>query len=145
MQGISFVVSPIRDHACFKKPQFQGLLGNNFFQLTRFTAKGGHLTRGSRTSRITGKPPLASFQKLLRPFIIDALGNAFTAAQLGDALLTTQSIQHNADLFFSRVLFAGRPAKADLLALVLDLVLSETSIFRLSKRCCKSLGTVREK
>jgi len=40
----------------FKKPQFQGLLGDNFFQLSRFAAKGGHLTRGSRASRITRLP-----------------------------------------------------------------------------------------
>jgi hypothetical protein len=33
MQDISFVISPIRDHALFKKPQFQGLIGDNSFSL----------------------------------------------------------------------------------------------------------------
>jgi hypothetical protein len=40
MRGISFDVSPIRDHAFFKKAQLQCLLGNDFLQITRFTAQG---------------------------------------------------------------------------------------------------------
>ena len=48
MRDISFVVSPIRDHAFFKQPQLQGLLGNDFLQLTSFTAQ-----RGLRLSWIT--------------------------------------------------------------------------------------------
>jgi hypothetical protein len=35
MRGISFDVSPIRDHAFFKKAQLQCLLGNDFLQITR--------------------------------------------------------------------------------------------------------------
>jgi hypothetical protein len=52
MRGISFVVSPIRDHAFFKQSEFQGLLSNDLFQLSRFAAKGGHFARRSRTGRI---------------------------------------------------------------------------------------------
>ena len=44
---------------------------------------------------------LAGLQKLLRPFAIDTLGNALTTAQFGDGFFTTQSIQYNADFFFS--------------------------------------------
>jgi hypothetical protein len=80
MRGISFVVAPIRDHAFFKKPEFQCLLGNHFLQLTRFTTTGCHLARRSRTSRITGKPTLASFQELLRPDVVQGLGDAFPSA-----------------------------------------------------------------
>ena len=69
--------------------QFQGLLGNNFFQLTRLATKSRHLARGGCSGGIAGKPALSSFQKLLRPFVIDALGNAFTPAKFGNALLTT--------------------------------------------------------
>jgi hypothetical protein len=36
--------------------------------------------------------------------------DALTTAKLGYRLFTTQSVQHNADLFFSRVLLAGRSA-----------------------------------
>jgi hypothetical protein len=100
MRGISCVVSPIRDHTFFKQTQFQRLLGNGLFQLTRFAAKGCHLARRSRTSSITGKPALTSFQELLRLFVINALGNAFAAARFGDGFFTTQPVQHNADLVF---------------------------------------------
>ncbi len=100
MRGITFVVSPIRNHAFFKEPQLQGLLGNNLFQITRFAAKGLNLACGSRTSRITGKSTFASFKKLLRPLVIDALGNAFAAAKFGDGFFTAQTIQHDADLLF---------------------------------------------
>ena len=104
MQGISLVISPIRDHAFFKQPEFQGLLSNDLFQLTRFLAKGFHLPRGSRTGRITGKPTLAGLKELLRPFIIDALGDALAPAQLSDALFATKTFKYNAYLLFCRIL-----------------------------------------
>ena len=100
MRGISFVVAPIRNHAFFKEPEFQGLLGNDLFQITRFAAKGFNLACRSRPRRIAGKPTLASLKELLRPLVIDALGNAFAAAKFGNGFLTSQSIQHDADLFF---------------------------------------------
>ena len=40
----------------------------------------------------------------------NALGNAFYPAKLGDGFFTTQPVQHNADLFFSRILIACCPA-----------------------------------
>ena len=40
----------------------------------------------------------------------NALGNAFYPAKLGDGFFTTQPVQHNADLFFSRILLARCPA-----------------------------------
>ena len=92
MQDISFDILPIRDHAFFQQPELQGLLGNDFFQLARFTAKGAHLSRGGGTSRIASEPTLASLKKFLRPFVIDTLRDAFTAAKLGNGFLTTQAI-----------------------------------------------------
>src|SRR3546814_13891704 len=50
---------------------------------------------------------LAGFHELLRPGVIQALGNAFLAAQLGDAVLAAQAIQHDADLVFGREVPAG--------------------------------------
>src|SRR3546814_11988926 len=47
------------------------------------------------------------FHELLRPGVIQALGNAFLAAQLGDAVLAAQAIQHDADLVFGREVPAG--------------------------------------
>jgi hypothetical protein len=87
-RDISFVVSPIRNHAFFKEPQFQGLLGDDFLQFTRFTAKSLNLTCRGRTGCIAGKPALTSLKKLLRLFAINALGDAFTTAQLGNGFFT---------------------------------------------------------
>ena len=88
MLGISFVVSPIRDHAFFKKSECECLFGNDLFQLTSFTTKRGYFAHGSRTSRITCKPSLTGLKKLLRLFAINALGDAFTTAQLGNGFFT---------------------------------------------------------
>jgi hypothetical protein len=79
----------------------QGLLGDNFFQFTRFTAQGRHLAQWSRTGRISSKLTLTCFHKIFLPFVINTLGYAFYLAKLGDGFFTTQPVQHNADLFFS--------------------------------------------
>jgi hypothetical protein len=59
------------------------------------------------TCRVTGEPLLAGFQKLLRPTVIQALGDALAAAQRGDALLAAKPFKDNADLLFRRM-FATR-------------------------------------
>jgi len=58
-------------------------------------------TIGRRPGRVPGQSALAGFQELFRPAVIQALGNAFAPAQLGDRMLPAQAIQHHADLFFS--------------------------------------------
>ena len=68
------------------------------------------LVAGRRTRGVAGEPPLAGFQELLRPAVVQALGDAFAAAQLGDAVLAAQAIQHDADLLFGRVVLPRRPA-----------------------------------
>ncbi len=45
-----------------------------------------------------------------RPGVIQALGNAFLATKLGDAVFTTQPLQHDPDLVFGREVPPGRPA-----------------------------------
>ena len=42
----------------------------------------------------------AGLQELLEPRVIKALGNAFMAAQLGDAELAAQAVQNDAYLLF---------------------------------------------
>ncbi len=42
--------------------------------------------------------------EVLGPFVIKALGNAFSAAQFGNTVFTTQAIQNNADLLLRTVL-----------------------------------------
>jgi len=53
---------------------------------------------------------LAGLQELLGPCAIKALGNAFTAAKLGDARLTAQAVQNYPDLLFLRMALARCPA-----------------------------------
>src|SRR6476646_373424 len=50
---------------------------------------------------------LAVLQELRGPSVIEAFGYAFTPTQLGNAGLAPQTIQHDADLLFRRMPFAG--------------------------------------
>ncbi len=59
-----------------------------------------HLVRGRSTGGVTSKPALASFHELLGPGVIQALGNAFRAAQLGDGVITAQAVEHDPDFVF---------------------------------------------
>ena len=43
---------------------------------------------------------LPGFEELFGPRVIQTLCNAFTAAELGDTLLTLQAIQYDPDLLF---------------------------------------------
>ena len=54
-----------------------------------------------------GQLILAGFEELFRPVVIEAFGYAFTPAQGSDRLLATQAFQHDTDLLFRRILFAG--------------------------------------
>ena len=49
-------------------------------------------------------------QELLGPDIIEALGDAFLAADLSDAVLAAKAVQHDPDLVFGREMAAGRAA-----------------------------------
>src|SRR6266545_3245127 len=104
MRGISFAVSPIRDHAFFEQPQFERLLGDNLLQILRLAAEILDLIRGGGPCRIPGKPALARFQELLRPTVVQAFGNSLAPAQFGDAVFAAKPIQHDPDLVFRRIL-----------------------------------------
>jgi hypothetical protein len=92
MQGISFAVSPIRDHAFFEQPQFECLLSNDLLQLLRLAAQVLDLIGGSSPGCIPGKPALACLQELLRPAVIQALGDPLSAAQFGDAVFAAKPV-----------------------------------------------------
>src|SRR6516164_7414193 len=97
MRGASCLVSPIPDHAFFEQSQFEGLLGDNFLEVLRFAPKLLDLVGRRCTSGVPGKPALAGLEKLLRPRVIHALGNAFAPAKLGDRGFAAKAIEHNAD------------------------------------------------
>ena len=64
------------------------VLCDDLLKIARLLAQHFHLVAGGRPRRIAGKPLLAGFQELLRPVVIQALSDAFAAAQRGDRLLT---------------------------------------------------------
>ncbi len=55
-------------------------------------------------------PPLPHQRFVSMKLPIYALGNALTTSQFGHGFPTEQAIQHDADLFFRRILLACCPA-----------------------------------
>src|ERR1700716_4603796 len=110
MRDISCDILPIRDHAFFEQAVLQRRLGQRLLELARLCPQSFHLVGGGLTGRAADEPPLARFKELLRPAVIHALRNTFFAAELGDAGLAAQPIQHNTNLIFGRILPPGRPA-----------------------------------
>ena len=94
-------VFPIRDHAFFQQAQFQSLFGNDLLQGPGLPPKLRHFAAGGCTRRITRQPTLAGFQELLRPTVIKTFGDAFTAAQFGNAGLASQPVQETMRIFSS--------------------------------------------
>ena len=77
---ISFLPVPIGDHAFFEQPQFQGLLGDDFFNAARASCD---LAAGRRSGCIPNQPPLAGFHDC-------------------DAVLAPKAVEHDADTFTIR-------------------------------------------
>ena len=66
-----------------------------------------HFIGRRSTRRIARKTPLTGLHELVRPFVIDGLGDAIAPAQPRDAVLTKKAVQHDPDLLFRRMMFAG--------------------------------------
>jgi len=56
------------------------------------------LIGGGLAGSVAGDALLAGLEELLRPAIVEVLGDALLAAQLGDAVLAAQAFEHDADL-----------------------------------------------
>src|SRR3546814_20374112 len=67
-----------------------------------------HLAGGRRPGGVARQAALARFHELLRTDIIQALRNAFLAAQLGDTVVAAQTVQHDPDLVFGREVQSSR-------------------------------------
>jgi len=93
----------------FEQTQFESLLGDNFFQLQGLALEVFDLAGGCRSGRVTGQTSFAGFQELLRPTVIQALGNTFPATELSDGDFAAQTVEDDADLLLGRILLAGRP------------------------------------
>ena len=84
----------------FEQTVFQRRVGDAFLQGTSLRAQILDLVTGGGTHRVTGQPALAGLRELLGPSVIQALRNAYLAAQLSNAVFATQAVQHDPDLVF---------------------------------------------
>ena len=119
------------------QPVLQHLVDKRFLEVMHLAAPVLDLARGRLAGGIPRKPLLAGFQELLRPAVVEALGDPFPAAQLGDAVLAAQVREHNPDLLFSRI-FLARLAP-DIHAYVRQ---GETRFVRLSSRLSDILTSI---
>src|SRR5690606_3777069 len=104
MRDISFWVAPIRDHAFFEQAVLQKGLGEHLLQVASFTLQADDFAGRSLTRRVPRQALLAGLQEVLRPVVIEALGNPFAPTKLGDRTLSAQAVEHDPDLLFSRKL-----------------------------------------
>jgi hypothetical protein len=93
----------------FKHTVFQSKIGNQLFHVAHFVAKVFDFPSAGGAFRIASQPAFAGLEELLRPAVIQALGNALAPAQLSDAAFPSQAIQNDPDLLLSRILFACCP------------------------------------
>jgi hypothetical protein len=66
MENISCLVCPIRDHAFFEQPVFEGEIGDDLLQRLCFAAEILHLVGGRGANCVAGDSPLAGLQELFR-------------------------------------------------------------------------------
>jgi len=93
----------------FQQTVFECQIGHAFLQGAGFAAQVLDLTGGRGTGGIAGQAALARFHELLRPGVIQALGDALLEAQLGNAVIATQAFGHDADLVLGREVPTGLP------------------------------------
>src|SRR4029078_11744975 len=86
--------------------------GNNCLQDVGLCLWSLCLAAGRSASGVAGKPPFASLEELFGPAVVEALGNAFAAAQLGDRVLAAQAVQNDADLLLGGVALPSRATNA---------------------------------
>ena len=79
-------------------------LSQHFLELTRFRSQRLHLDRGRLSGNIARQALLAGFEKNRGPAVTEMLIDPFLAAQLSDAVLTTQASQDDPDFLLRRIL-----------------------------------------
>src|SRR5512141_2152035 len=84
--------------------RFQTRSGLDLLQLQGLALEILDLAARCGPRGVARKPSLARFEELFGPAVIQALGNAFAPAQLGDRVLAAQAVQNDADLLFGREL-----------------------------------------
>src|SRR5690606_23713745 len=99
--GYLILARPHPRSCFFKQTVFQRQVGNAFLERTSLSAQILDLITGRSTSSIARQSALAGFHELLGPGVIQALRDAFLAAQFGNAVFAAQTIENDPDLVFS--------------------------------------------
>ena len=110
MRDISWPRRPHPRSYFFKQARFEGLFGDNLFQLLGLASEVLDLAAGGGAGRVAGQPALASFQELFRSAVVEALGNALATAEFSDAGFAAQPVEDDADFLLGGILLAGGPA-----------------------------------
>src|SRR6476620_11233126 len=110
MRSISCLVLPIPDHVFFEQTVFERQFSDDLLQCAGLAAQVLYLVRGCCAGRIAGEPLLPGLKEVLRPAVIEVLDDPLTTAELHDAFLAAQALQHDADLLFCRELTGVSPA-----------------------------------
>ena len=64
------------------------MLGGDFLQFDSLTFEVFDLAGGCLSGGVACEAAFANFEKLFRPALVEALGDAFTATELGNGRLT---------------------------------------------------------
>jgi hypothetical protein len=104
MRDTSFWVIPIRDHASIDQAVLQKCLGENPLQVASFTLQDDDFAGRNLTRGVARQALLPGLQEVLRPVVLQALGNPFAPTKLGDRTLPAQAVEHDPDFLFSRKL-----------------------------------------
>jgi hypothetical protein len=97
-------------HAFFKQAILQRQVRHAVLQIAGLTAQILHLVTGGSAGGVARQAPLARLHELPGPCIIQALRDAFLAAQLGNAVIAAKAFQHDPDLVLGCEVSAGRSA-----------------------------------
>jgi hypothetical protein len=81
------MISSFSGHAFFEQTQFEGLLGDDLFQLQGLALEVFDLAGGCRSGRVAGQTPLAGFEELFRPAVV--LLSAIPSRRQSSAIVTS--------------------------------------------------------
>src|SRR3954454_18072447 len=94
---------PPQPRSCFfEQAVLQREVGHSLLQGAGLAPQRLDLVRGGGPGGVAGQAPLADLQELLGPAVVHGGGDALAPAQLGDAVLAPQALQHDADLLLRR-------------------------------------------
>src|SRR5918911_575568 len=95
---------PPQPRSCFffEQAVLQREVGHNLLQGTGLAPQRLDLVRRGGPGGVAGQALLSRFEELLRPAVVLGRGDALAPAQLGDAVLAVQALEHDGILVLGR-------------------------------------------